>query len=79
MTTPWLAGLLCLLLLFLLGSRRWPGALIALAAGIGLGQLSGVAPPLPTLVLGAHLPEVIVPTWSELWQGFVSATVPQLR
>jgi len=78
MTTPWLGGFICLLLLAFLGSRRWPGALLALAAGIALGQVAGAAPPLPTLTFGLHLPAVVIPTWSELWQGFVAATVPQL-
>jgi predicted benzoate:H+ symporter BenE len=78
MTTPWLGGLICLFLLAFLGSRRWPGALLALAAGIILGQASGVAPPMPSLTFGIHLPDLVIPTWSELWQGFIAATVPQL-
>jgi len=78
MTTPWLGGVICLLLLALLGSRRWPGALIALAVGIALGQLAGMAPPLPSLAFGLHLPQLVIPTWGEVWHGFVAATVPQL-
>jgi predicted benzoate:H+ symporter BenE len=78
MTTPWLGGLICLFLLAFLGSRRWPGALLALATGIVLGQVSGVSPPIPSLTFGIHLPDLVIPTWSELWQGFIAATVPQL-
>lgn len=74
----WLGVGTALLILVLLRYRRLPASLIALAAGVALGQAAGLAPPLPELSLGLHLPHLIWPSWQDIVRGTEVAALPQI-
>jgi predicted benzoate:H+ symporter BenE len=76
--TPWLGGLVCLVILALSASRRWPSAPIALMVGVAAAHLAGIGAPWPELTLGFHLPEFALPGWTDLWHGAQQAALPQI-
>lgn len=65
-------------MLVLMRFRCLPGSLIGLAVGVAIGQAAGLAPPLPELSLGLHLPSLVLPSWQEIVQGTESAVLPQI-
>lgn len=77
-TQPWLGAAISALILALMRYERLPVALIAVAAGIGLGQLLGLAPPFPALAFGLHLPHPVVPSWAQIFHGTEYAVLPQI-
>jgi sulfate permease, SulP family len=66
------------LMLVLMRYERMPVALIAVVVGIVVGQLLGIAPPLPRLDFGLHLPHLTVPSWQEIVHGTTNAVLPQI-
>jgi SulP family sulfate permease len=66
------------LMLALMRWERLPVALIAILAGVGVGQGLGTAPPFPALVLGVHLPHLVIPSWAEVVHGTEYAVLPQI-
>ena len=54
--------------------RRSPVALVAVL----VGQILGIAPPLPVLEFGLHLPHLVVPTWTQIFHGTEYAVLPQI-
>jgi MFS superfamily sulfate permease-like transporter len=76
--TPWLAIAISIGMLALMRYRRVPVALLAIIVGIGVGQLFGLAPPMPYLEFGLHLPHLVVPTWQQVIHGTVYAVLPQV-
>lgn len=74
----WLGVAVCVLMLVLMRHPRMPAALVALLAGVAAGQVLGVAPPLPALTFGLHLPPLVVPTWPEILHGIEYAVLPQI-
>lgn len=74
----WLGVATSLLMLILLKNRAVPAALPAVAFGVAAGQLTGGAPPLPELMLGLHLPHLVIPTWDEVVHGALWAVLPQI-
>lgn len=74
----WLGVGISLFMLILMKFRRLPGSLIALGIGVAIGQVAGLAPPLPELSLGLHLPSIVVPSWQEIVQGTEAAVLPQI-
>lgn len=75
---PWFGLGISLLMLALLPSRRFPAALVGLAAGVVAGQVLGVAPPLEWPQLGFYPPPLVIPTWDELLYGLREAALPQI-
>ena len=76
--TPWLGLGSLALLLMLMRIPRCPAAPLMLLAAIVAGA-STQAVTLPETLTGAwHLPELVLPNWSELWRGLELAVVPQL-
>jgi predicted benzoate:H+ symporter BenE len=74
----WLGLVVSLVTLLLLGNRRLPAALAALAIGIVLAQLSGTGAPWPQLTLGLHLPVFAWPGRQDIIQGTQLAVIPQI-
>jgi len=66
------------LMLVLMRYERMPVALIAVVVGIVVGQLLGIAPSLPRLDFGLHLPHLTVPSWQEIVHGTTNAVLPQI-
>jgi predicted benzoate:H+ symporter BenE len=58
--------------------KRVPVALLAILVGIAVGQVFGLAPPMPSLDFGLHLPHLVIPTWQQVWHGTIYAVVPQV-
>jgi predicted benzoate:H+ symporter BenE len=74
----WLGLVVSLVTLLLLGNRRLPAALAALAIGIALAQLTGTGAPWPQLTLGLHLPVLAWPSREDVIQGTQLAVIPQI-
>jgi SulP family sulfate permease len=74
----WLGLVVSLVTLLLLGNRRLPAALAALAIGIALAQLTGTGAPWPQLTLGLHLPVFAWPSGEDIIQGTQLAVIPQI-
>jgi len=77
-TQIWLGVAISALMLGLMRYRRSPVALVAVLAGIGVGQVFGIAPPFPTLDFGLHLPHLVIPTWAQILHGTEYAVLPQI-
>jgi sulfate permease, SulP family len=77
-TQIWLGLAISALMLGLMRYRRSPAALVAVLAGIAVGQIFRIAPPLPALDFGLHLPHLVVPTWTQIVHGTVYAVLPQI-
>lgn len=74
----WLGLLVSGVTLLLLGNRRLPAAIAALAVGVGLAQATGTGAPWPALELGLHLPPLVLPSWHDLGRGARLAALPQI-
>jgi hypothetical protein len=77
-TQIWLGVAISALMIGLMRFRRSPVALVAVLAGIGVGQVFGLAPAFPALDIGLHLPHLIVPTWEQIVHGTEFAVLPQI-
>lgn len=77
-TQLWLGVASAALMLALMRYERLPGALIAILAGIGVGQVLGTAPPFPRLDFGLHLPHPTIPSWAAVVHGTEYAVLPQI-
>jgi SulP family sulfate permease len=77
-TQIWLGVAITVLMLVLMRYQRSPVALVAVLAGIGVGQALGIAPPFPTLDFGLHLPHLTIPTWAQVLHGTEYAVLPQI-
>lgn len=74
----WLGVGMSVLMLGLMRFPRFPVALIAVLVGGAVGQAFALAPPLPSLDFGLHLPKLILPAWEDVWHGTVYAVLPQI-
>ena len=74
----WLGVVMGAFMLALLRYPRMPVALVAVVAGIIVGQLLGIAPPLPVLDLGWHFPHLVIPSWAQIIHGTQNAVLPQV-
>ena len=77
-TEPLIGWPLLVLTLPLLKSKRFPAAIAAVLAGIALNFLLHPGQPLPSISLGIHLPEIILPAAADFKRGFFLAALPQL-
>jgi len=77
--SDWVLGLIVLLtMLFLLNSKRFPAAIVALFGGTALAF--GLHPELsfPTLNWGVSFPQLVIPSWHDYYRGFFQGCLPQL-
>jgi SulP family sulfate permease len=74
----WLGVAISAVMLVLMRYKRMPVALIAVVVGIVVGQLLGIAPPLPRLDFGLHFPHLILPSWRDIVHGTTNAVLPQI-
>jgi SulP family sulfate permease len=77
-TQIWLGVAISTLMLGLMRYQRSPVALVAVLAGIAVGQILGMAPPFPALDFGLHLPHRVIPTWTQILHGTEYAVLPQI-
>lgn len=73
----WLGVLVFALVLVLLDNRRFPAALVALAAGIAVGILGGGLNGVP-LALGPTELRLVVPQAGDFWTAAVLLVLPQI-
>jgi hypothetical protein len=73
-----LAGASFLIVVLLMGNRRWPPAPIVLALGAAFALTMGGAGAGAVAALGVHLPVLHVPASDAIWQGFVLLAIPQI-
>jgi MFS superfamily sulfate permease-like transporter len=76
--TPWLGFGSVALLLALMRIPRCPAAPLTLMAAIVAGASSHAVAWPETLAAGWRLPELVLPSWSEMWRGLELAVLPQL-
>ena len=74
----WLGVSMGAFVLVLMRYPRMPVALVAVVAGIIVGQLLGIAPPMPVLDFGWHLPHLVIPSWAQIVHGTQNAVLPQI-
>jgi MFS superfamily sulfate permease-like transporter len=76
--TPWI-GFPALAILFLLTRiPRCPAAPIVLGAAAVIGWLGGSAPMPHQIGFAPSIPQLVVPTWTEVWRSLEIAVLPQL-
>jgi predicted benzoate:H+ symporter BenE len=76
--TPWL-GVGSLVLLFALTRiPRCPASPIALAATVVAGWLTGNVSSAPDIAVTSGIPQLVIPSWAEVWRSFQIAVLPQL-
>ena len=73
-----LAGVAFLIILALLGNRRWPAALLAIALGIAYALVFKLDLATAQQSLGLHLPVWHVPTRADIITGAVLLALPQI-
>src|SRR5438552_1949709 len=76
--TPWIGFGSLALLLLLIRIPYCPAAPIALAAGAAVGWLSSGAAMPHQIAFSASVPQLVIPTWAEVWQSLEIAVLPQL-
>jgi len=74
---PMVGGPVLVTTLLLLTNPRIPVAITAMALGIALNFILGHGS-LPELHAGIHLPNLVMPGWSDIKRGTVLAVIPQL-
>jgi SulP family sulfate permease len=74
----WFGVAMAAFMLALMRYPRMPVALVAVVTGIVIGQLLGIAPPLPMLDFGWHVPHLIIPSWAQIIHGTQNAVLPQI-
>jgi len=73
-----LAGVAFVIVVALLGNRRWPPAPIVLALGAVFALTIGGASTSALASIGPHLPLLHTPTTPAIWQGFLLLALPQI-
>ena len=73
-----LAGVAFVIVVALLGNRRWPPAPIVLALGAVFALTIGGASTSALASIGPHLPLLHTPTAPAIWQGFLLLALPQI-
>lgn len=75
---PLLGWPILILMLFFLQSRRFPAAIMAVAAGIALNFLLHPELVFPSISIGLHFPGITLPAAADFHRGFFLAALPQL-
>jgi hypothetical protein len=74
----YLAGIAFLLILLLIGNRRFPPGLFAILLGLAYAIAFRVAPSALVTGIGVHLPHLHVPSLPDIWTGFILLALPQI-
>lgn len=74
----WLGLVVSAVTVCLLGNRRVPAALAALAVGVALAQATGRGAAWPGLEVGFHPPRLDWPAWGDVLRGAELAALPQI-
>lgn len=75
--TPWTGFGSLALLLVLMRVPSCPAAPVTLAAAACIGWLANVAPT-PAVTFAWPVPQLVIPTWAEVWRSIEIAALPQL-
>jgi MFS superfamily sulfate permease-like transporter len=75
---PWIGVPALVLLIVLSRVRRCPAAPITLAAAAVAGWASSSAAIAPGVGFASSLPQLVIPTWAEIWRSLEIAVIPQL-
>ena len=73
-----LAGVAFVIVVALLGNRRWPPAPIVLVLGAVFALTIGGASASALAAVGLHFPSLHSPSTSAIWQGFLLLALPQI-
>jgi hypothetical protein len=73
-----LAGVAFVIIVALLGNRRWPPAPIVLALGAVFALTVSGASTSALATIGPHVPLLHTPTFPAIWQGFLLLALPQI-
>lgn len=76
--TPWIGFPALVLLIVLSQIPRCPAAPITLAAAAVVGWASSNAAIPPEIGFASSLPQLVIPTWAEVWRSLEIAVLPQL-
>jgi MFS superfamily sulfate permease-like transporter len=76
--TPWIGFGSLALLVALTRVPRCPAAPIALAAAMITGWATGSGGSAPEVSITPGMPNLVVPSWAEVWRSFEVAVLPQL-
>jgi hypothetical protein len=74
----YLAALAFLLILFLIGNRRFPPGPFAILLGLIYAILFRVTPGNLANGIGVHWPQLHVPAFPDIWTGFLVLAMPQI-
>jgi predicted benzoate:H+ symporter BenE len=74
----WLGVIISAFMLLLMRYKPAPVALVAVIVGVIAGQVLDIAPPFPHLDFGLHLPQLVVPSWTQIVHGTQNAVLPQI-
>ncbi len=74
----YLAALAFILILFLIGNRRFPPGLFAILLGLIYALTFRVAPQDIVSGIGLHLPQWHIPTLPDVWTGLLLLALPQI-
>ncbi len=70
-----------IVILFLLGSKKWPAGLVAIASGLAIGALLGTYEGFATLKFGFNFPQLLpfgMPTYEHFAFAFFALALPQI-
>lgn len=73
-----LAAISLLIILLLLGNRRFPPAMFVIILGVAFAFVFSHGSVAWVHTLALHLPHIQVPSRSDIWSGFVVLAIPQL-
>lgn len=65
-------------MLFLLNSRRFPAAIVALFGGTALAFVIHPELTFPVIRWGVSFPHLIIPSWHDYYRGFLQGCLPQI-
>lgn len=74
----WLASLAFILVIFLIGNRKYPPAIFIIILGIIYAFLFKIDGDSFMNVIGFNLPQFYTPTWNDILTGFIILTIPQI-
>jgi MFS superfamily sulfate permease-like transporter len=76
--TPWIGSAALVVLVLLSRVPNFPSALVTLMGAVVVGCVGNEAPSAPPLFLQMSAPQLVVPTWSDVWESFEVAVLPQM-
>jgi len=74
----WVAAISFLLIIFLIGNKKFPPALFVIVLGVIYAFIFNIDGEDLTKNIGFNLPQLNVPAWSDILTGFVLLALPQI-